>query len=146
MILSAVDFHGNPYDGHTLAQTLDMAERVTSFIGSIKRVYADLGYRKHNYTGNAEINIVGRSRKNLTGSQKKWYNRRSAIEPDIGHMKSEHRLDRNYLKGNQGDKLNVILSACGYNLRTVYRHIVSIFLSIIQNYLFSTNSVEHCPS
>ena len=141
-MLAALDFHGNPYDGHTLEQTLNMAERLTGFIGSIKHVYVDLGYRKHNYTGEAEINIVGRSRKNLTRNQKKWYNRRSAIEPDIGHMKSDHRLDCNYLKGDRGDKLNAVFSACGYNLKSIYRHIVSIFLSLFTRYRFLLRFVE----
>jgi IS5 family transposase len=127
LILSSVAFHGNPYDGHTLQKTLSMAERITSFIGKLKDVYVDLGYRKHDYTGEANINIVGRSRRNLTRAQRKWYNRRSVIEADIGHMKNEHRLKRNYLKGKVGDKLNAVFSACGYNLRTIYRRIASIF-------------------
>lgn len=126
-ILSAVAFHGNPYDGHTLQKTLSIAERITGFIGKIKDVYVDLGYRKHDYTGNAIINIVGRSRKKLNRTQRKWYNRRSVIEADIGHMKNDHRLNRNYLKGKSGDKLNALFSACGYNLRTIYRRIASIF-------------------
>ena len=132
IILSSVAFHGNPYDGHTLQKTLSMAERLTSFIGKIKNVYVDLGYRKHDYTGEAIINIVGRSRRNLTRAQRKWYNRRSVIEGDIGHMKNEHRLNRNYLKGKVGDKLNAIFSACGYNLRTIYRRIASIFFVLSQ--------------
>ena len=44
------------------------------------------------YEGEAEIHIVGRSRKHLTRLQRRWYNRRSVIEADIGHMKGEHRL------------------------------------------------------
>ena len=130
-IISAVAFHGNPYDGHTLQKTLGIAEKVTNFIGSLKDVYVDLGYRKHDYTGDAKINIVGRSRRNLTRAQRKWYNRRSVVEADIGHTKNDHRLNRNYLKGKAGDKLNVVFSACGYNLRTIYRHIASIFFILL---------------
>ena len=127
LILSAPALHGNPYDGHTLQKTLGLAERNVEGIGQIEDVYVDLGYRKHDYTGEAKVHIVGRGRKNLSRSERKWYNRRSVVEADIGHMKNDHRLDRNYLKGKAGDHANAVLSACGYNLRTIYRHIVSIF-------------------
>jgi len=126
-ILSAVAFHGNPYDGHTLQETLHQAKSNVRSVGNLGDVYVDLGYRKHDYEGEAEIHIVGRSRKRLTRSQRRWYNRRSVIEADIGHMKGEHRLDRNYLKGKEGDSLNVVFSACGYNLRMIYRRIASTF-------------------
>ncbi|KQC08030.1 MAG: transposase [Smithella sp. SDB] len=126
-ILSASAFHGNPYDGHTLDKTLKIAEKNIERIGKISNVFVDLGYRKHDYTGEAEVHIVGRSRRNLSWWQKKWYNRRSVIEADIGHMKNEHRLDKNYLKGKRGDQINVVFAACGYNLRTIYRRIASIF-------------------
>lgn len=135
-ILSAVAFHGNPYDGHTLDKTLKTAEKNVDSIGKLSNIFVDLGYRKHDYTGTAKVHIVGRSRRNLSWWQRKWYNRRSVVEADIGHMKNDHRLDRNYLKGKRGDQINVVLAACGYNLRTIYRRIASIFFvfyGFIQN-------------
>lgn len=126
-ILSALALHGNPYDGHTLDKTLKLAEKNVEAIGSLSDVFVDLGYRKHDYKGKAKVHIVGRSRRNLSWSEKKWFNRRSVIEADIGHIKNEHRLDKNYLKGKRGDQINVVLAACGYNLRTIYRRIASIF-------------------
>ncbi|MDB5362940.1 MAG: family transposase [Rhodospirillales bacterium] len=36
--------------------------------------------------------------------------RRAAIEPIIGHLKAEHRMDRNYLKGRDGDRINAVLA------------------------------------
>ena len=130
-ILSAVSFHGNPYDGHTLQETLRQAESNLGSLGKLGEVYVDLGYRGHDYEGEAKIHIVGRSRKRLTRSQRMWYNRRSVIEADIGHMKGEHRLGRNYLKGKEGDALNVAFSACGKNLRMIYRRIASTFFVVI---------------
>ncbi len=47
----------------------------------------------------------------------RWYKRRNAVEPVIGHMKHDNRMNRNYLKGIEGDKMNAILAACGFNLR-----------------------------
>jgi hypothetical protein len=50
-------------------------------------------------------------------SEWRWFKRRSAIEPAIGHMKQDNRMDRNYLKGTDGDTMNAILAVCGFNLR-----------------------------
>lgn len=109
-------FHGNPYDGHTLDQTRESVRRVTDM--DLKHVQVDKGYRGHNYRGDAEIRIVdNRKIKKQTRSVRGWFKRRSAIEPVIGHMKSDNRLNRNYLKGKKGDEINAILSGCGFNLR-----------------------------
>jgi transposase, IS5 family len=48
---------------------------------------------------------------------KKQMKRRAAIEPVIGHVKNEHRMNRNYLAHTQGDRINAILAAAGYNFR-----------------------------
>ena len=109
-------FHGNPYDGHTLSSTLNQVERLTTW--SIKDAYVDLGYRGHNYDGDTHINIVNyRTMKKLTRSVKRWFKRRSAIEPIFSHLKSGNRMSRNYLKGSDGDQINALLCACGFNMR-----------------------------
>jgi IS5 family transposase len=61
--------------------------------------------------------------KSLTRRQWRWIKRRQAVEPVIGHLKQEHRLDRRWLKGAQGDALNAIAAAAGYNLRWLMRWI-----------------------
>lgn len=53
-----------------------------------------------------------------------WFKRRSAVEPIIGHVKSDHRMERNYLKGKDGDTINAILAGCGFNLRKLLRAIL----------------------
>ena len=50
-------------------------------------------------------------------SEWRWFKRRAVIEPLTGHMKQDNRMDRNYLKVTDGDKMNAILVACGFNLR-----------------------------
>ena len=65
-----------------------------------------------------EVFLSGQKR-GVTNSIKKALKRRSAIEPEIGHMKNDGRLNRNYLKGDMGDMLNVILCASGHNLRKI---------------------------
>lgn len=128
-ILGCQAFHGNPYDGHTLKQSLAQAQALSG--RAIKGdVFVDKGYRKHNYTGPAAVHLAGRSTKRMTRSFRRWYKRRSAIEPLIGHMKSDGRLDRNYLNGQLGDQLNAILSACGQNMRLLLNRSL-IFLRIL---------------
>ena len=61
---------------------------------------------------------------------KRELRRRSAVEPVIGHLKSEHRMGRNYLWHRQGDAANAVLAAVGYNFRRLIRWL-SLLLSQI---------------
>ena len=108
-------FHGNPYDGHTLNDTITQVERLTRW--KVKNAYVDLGYRGHDYRGEANVNIVNhRHMKRFTRSAKAWMKRRAAIEPIFGHLKSDSRMS-NYLKGREGDQINAVLWGCGFNMR-----------------------------
>jgi transposase, IS5 family len=107
--------HGNPYDGHTLAGALDQTVRLTGC--QPKEAYCDRGYQGHGYTGSTEVHIVNRRKKEKNRTRKKWFKRRSAVEPIIGHLKSDVSMDRNFLKGKIGDAINAMLSGCGHNLR-----------------------------
>jgi IS5 family transposase len=112
--------HGNPYDGHTLEAALKQAKQIMGWQPG--NAYCDRGYR-----GNAgsidgtQIHIAGRRKKSLSRSGWRWYRRRSAIEPMFGHLKAENRMDRNLLHGKDGDRINAILSGCGYNMRKLLR-------------------------
>jgi IS5 family transposase len=107
---------GNPYDGHTLATVLpDMKKQIG---GTIQRIVADKGYRGHNAPENYKFKIyISGQKRGVTDAIKRDLRRRSAVEPVIGHTKSEHRMDRNYLKGSHGDAINAVLAAAGYNFR-----------------------------
>jgi len=126
--VASLAFHGNAYDGHTLKQTLDQVTRVTGT--EPLQATCDLGYRGHNYEGDCNVLIVNRYRKSIPASLKRWWKRRSAVGPVIGHMKHEHGLERNRLKGKAGDFVNAMLSACGYNLRKLLRAIARFFAPI----------------
>ena len=65
--------------------------------------------------------------------------RRSAIEPSIGHMKSDHRLDRNHLTGKEGDRINALLAAVGYNFRKLLRGLFFALIPVARSAL-STNA------
>lgn len=117
-ILGAIGFTSNLYDGHTLGKNLGQAEKITGI--EIKQAAVDKGYRGHQLEGR-NILIVPRKKKNASRSLQKWWKRRSAIEPIIGHQKSEHRLDRNRLYHLIGDQINPILAACGFNFKKLLR-------------------------
>lgn len=122
-IIGIQAIHGNPYDGHTLKETLAQAKAVTGW--RPRHAYCDKGYRGvPKEVENTEIHLAGRKKKSMTASEWKWYRRRSSIEPIIGHAKLDHRMDRNFLKGEVGDKINAILAGCGFNLRKLLRAIL----------------------
>lgn len=107
--------HGNPYDGHTLADAIEQSERLANF--EAKEIYVDRGYRGHNYEGQAQVHLARSNTKRVKPSLRKWLKRRSAIEPLIGHVKNHGRMGRNYLLGAEGDRINALLCACGFNIR-----------------------------
>jgi len=109
--------HGNPYDGHTLGDVLKQVEQLTGW--QVKDAYCDKGYRGYKHEGDTDVHIAGQRNRGRpkTRTQRKWLRRRNAIEPIIGHLKSENRMNRNYLKGTNGDRINAYLSGCGANLR-----------------------------
>lgn len=114
-ITSITALHGNPFDGHTLNETVARSENVSGV--KVKEVYVDRGYRGHDYVGDAQVYKQGGRLKHLTRAVKRKLKRRSAIEPTIGHLKAGNRMSRNFLKGVEGDRINAILAAAGYNMR-----------------------------
>ncbi|MDR3229256.1 MAG: IS5 family transposase [Puniceicoccales bacterium] len=120
-IVGARDFRGNPYDGHTLGAQIQQVRRLVEGVGKIT-AYTDQGYRGHGHEG--DTIVIDRERRGSM-SKREWrrLKRRSAIEPINGHLKSGHRLERNWLKGALGDQNNCILSAAGFNFRKLLRAI-----------------------
>jgi IS5 family transposase len=111
---------GNPYDGHTLAEVIPGIEQLVGNI--IERLHADAGYRGHNAPPDYRFKVyTSKQKRRLTPQIKREMRRRSAIEPVIGHLKNEHRMDRNYLHHRCGDANNAILAAVGYNFRLLIR-------------------------
>lgn len=125
--VGAQALHGNPYDGHTLKGALEQIERI---IQTPEHVFLDMGYRGHGYTGEAEVHVDKRNRGRTARSLWRWMKRRAAVEPGIGHLKREHRMDRNRLKGTLGDRINAILSAAGMNFSKLVKA-AAAFLRLI---------------
>ena len=106
-----------------------------------ERIYVDRGYRGHDYPNKHRVYRSGQKR-GVFGVIKKELRRRSVIEPVIGHLKSDGRLGRNYLKGTLGDQQNSLLTAVGHNFRLLLKWLRKHFWlrfwdpSIIEKWLY----------
>ncbi len=119
--LGAQALHGNPFDGHTLKSALTQATKLMPESSPpIESVFVDQGYRGHGVT-EIPVHIVGRNQKRATKSLKKWMKRRAAIEPLIGHAKNDGGDPRCHLLGQEGDRMNALLMAIGFNFRKILR-------------------------
>ncbi|MBJ6722876.1 IS5 family transposase [Bacillus sp. PR5] len=127
--LHAKALPGKPYDGHTLATVIPDIE--TTVGNELSLILADKGYRGHNAPDSHKFRVfISGQRRRVTPAIKRQMKRRSAIEPVIGHCKNEHRMDRSYLAGKQGDAINAILAAVGYNFSLLLKWI-SQFLCLM---------------
>lgn len=119
VVVSAVSFAENLYDGDTLEDTLALAQVHTG--KTFESVLVDRGYRGQKRIGQTEVLLPGKVRKSDSYyqrmKQRKRYARRAAIEPVIGHLKFDHRLIRCFLKGAVGSAINLILASAAWNLK-----------------------------
>ncbi len=132
LVVGAMSCPGNPYDGHTLAAQLTQTNRLIEPTQRVvKQAVVDLGFRGVE-ADNPGIQIIHRGKPSqLTRQQRRWLKRRQAIEPGIGHLKLDHRMNRCYLPGALGDALNALCSAVGYNLRWLMRAVVRLKLAAV---------------
>ncbi len=128
-VLHAKALPGNPYDGHTLAKVIEQTEKLTG--RAIERAYVDKGYRGHETPNPRRVFISGQKR-GVHGAIKRELRRRSAIEPVIGHMKSDGHLGRNFLKGHAGDQANAVLTAVGHNFRLILKWLKLLLRLILE--------------
>jgi IS5 family transposase len=134
LIVGVKNFNGNPHDSTTLEDTLNHVKKITGKIFS--NAIVDRGYRGKKAIGETKI-ILPNSPKGKTPYQKRKMRKkcrsRAAIEPIIGHIKTDCRMARNYLKGTVGDEMNAILAATGFNLRLLLKEIErNIILTIFK--------------
>ena len=124
---------------------IEATQRLTG--RGIDRVYVDKGYRGHGLTGAAQVYISGQKR-GVHCQIKRELRRRSAIEPVIGHAKSDGHLGRCNLRGRHGDAANAILSGAGHHFRLILTWL-SVLLPLILDVLrqtFSGPSVRQIAS
>lgn len=140
VILGALSVSGNPHDSKLLAPSLAQCQRILKAVkGTMPKVaITDRGYRGATKVEGVEIVLPNRgsSRQSKYQKQKarKRFRARAGIEPVIGHIKYDHRMIRNYLKGVMGDIINAISAAMGYNLKKRLNQIVFLTLFHIIKY------------
>jgi IS5 family transposase len=131
-LLGALSLLGNPYDGHTLDAQLTQVRRLVTG-HAVKEGHVDMGYRGNNHQGPETIIVDKPRRGTIPKRVWKWMKRRAAIEPTIGHLKAEHRLERNRLKGTQGNAINALLSAAAMNFQKLLGFFLCRLLHLLRS-------------
>jgi transposase, IS5 family len=145
VIIGAVSFPNNIYDGHTLPEALKQSE---DLVGRRAKVaICDRGYRGKRVVNGTRIEIPKKPLKKASAYEKRKarmrFRRRAGIEPIIGHLKSDFRLLRNYLKGSVGDSINLMLAAAAYNFKKLMRQLLDYLFSFFQAIGAQANSSIH---
>ena len=126
IIIGALAFEKNVFDGHTVPAVLAQVKRLTNRVPGIG--IADRGYRGKSRVNNTQIVTPKPARKNASKEAmalaRKRFRRRAGIEPVIGHLKSDHRLKRNFLKGFAGDQINLLMAAAAFNFKKWMREVI----------------------
>jgi IS5 family transposase len=117
-VVAITAFHGNPYDGATLKPLIEQVNRMTGVIPKV--VSVDRGFRGQAHHPK-EVEVILPKKSKPKGTLRRLLHRRSAIEPVIGHVKIDHRMQRNHLLGKTGDAINAILCGAAFNLRKLLR-------------------------
>jgi IS5 family transposase len=138
-VLHAKALHANPFDGHTLGPVVTDLERLTGV--ETHRIHVDKGYRGHNHPQKFRVWISGQVRR-VTAAIRREMKRRAAVEPVIGHLKAEHRMDRNHLKGREGDRINAVLAAAGYNFSLLLRWLAELLRDLIRMLVKTTQTPQ----
>lgn len=136
IIVGAMAFSENLYDGDTLAPQLQQTERL---IGKKPKAgIVDRGYRGRKLINGIKIIIPKKLPDSATNYQRQkiriFFRARAGIEPVIGHLKQDHRMSRNYLLDDDGDKINTILAATGFNLRKMLQRLKAEAINSFWNF------------
>lgn len=127
IIVGATTFEKNTNDVYTIEQTLQQINYTTDKLP--EELICDRGYRGKTKVGDCKISIPKPLPNSASRYQKQKvqlkFRRRAGIEPIIGHLKYQHRMARNFLKGKLGDFINCVLAAAGFNLKKMLRKLAS---------------------
>lgn len=137
-VIGALVVSGCPNDVTTLKSAIEQVSRISDV--EPKEIYCDKGYRgeKWHKELSGKVLIPG-IKQEITSRQKRDLKRRNAIEPIIGHLKFEHGMQRSFLKGEEGASVNALMSACGFNIRKLLKHLKS-FVFFFQTVEISSKS------
>ena len=137
VILGVQSFCGNPHDSKTIEPLLDQIQSNLSY--TPKEVVYDRGGKGAKQIGDTIISTPGKPLKSDSEYEKrkkrKKFRRRAAIEPVIGHLKSDFRMGQNYLHGEQSPQINAFLAATGWNMRKMMRKLKKEMEKILWDFM-----------
>lgn len=137
VIVGALNHEKNIHDSKTLPDVMDQYERLTE--RKAADVYVDRGYRGRSKVNDTNIHVP-KLQKNMPRSKRRKHSRRAAIEPVIGHLKSDYRLRRNFYKGIKGDAINVMLAAAAMNFKRMmnkWKQQAKLFFDFFEQTIFN---------
>lgn len=143
VIVGALNFNSTEHDSKTLQLALQQYERLTN--NKAKDIFLDRGYRGPKAINETTV-CTPKPDKNISKTKRKRHSRRAAIEPVIGHLKSDYRMGRNFLKGVTGDEINVLLAAAAMNFKRVMnlwkRRLINFMLKFVFETLFYNQGLK----
>ena len=143
VIVGALNFNNTEHDSKTLEKALTQYTNLTG--KTVKMVFVDRGYFGPK-TVNKKTICVPKPNKNITKTKRRRQSTRAAIEPVIGHLKSDYRMNRNFLKGVIGDEMNLLLSAAAMNFKRVInllkQRLINFKLKIVFETLFHNKDLK----
>ncbi|VAX00553.1 ISPg7, transposase [hydrothermal vent metagenome] len=126
IIVGVVSHDKNVHDNHTLSEVLQHINATRDKV--VKQAVCDRGYRGKTDVDGTKIILpkkpLKKDNRYQRDKKRKQCKRRAAIEPIIGHLKSDFRLSRNFLKGVYGDHINLLMAATAWNVK---KWLVAIF-------------------
>jgi IS5 family transposase len=138
IILAIHAFVGNPFDGHTIEPLLNQME--TSKIQLPNALAYDSGGKGKTEIKGVKIIIPSTPKKTATPYQKlikrKKCRSRAAIEPIIGHLKTDFRMQQNYLWGENGIQINALMAGTAWNLKKMMESLKKELLKFIFQWFF----------
>ena len=146
IVIGALAFDKNVFDGHTIPAVLAQVKRLINRVPVIG--ICDRGYRGKSKYQDTQIVTPKPARKNASDDAialaRKRFRRRAGIEPVIGHLKSDHRLKRNFLKGFVGDQINLLMAAAAFNFKKWMREAVFWlqFMKSLRQVLFENQNLQ----
>lgn len=146
IIIGAMAFDSNQFDGHTLPEVLLQTKRLIDYVPEV--ALCDRGYKGKSKINQTRIIRPGTSTQEASSAYKelmrKRFRKRAGIEPVIGHLKSDHRLNKSYLKGFEGDQINILMAAAAFNFRKWMRKFLlpaktgllwRVYIDLMQNWM-----------
>lgn len=147
LIITAIKaFEGNPHDSKTIEPLLNQV--IKNELTLPNEVVYDRGGRGQKLIGDTIISTpdnrpLKRDTEYQRKQKRKKFRRRAAIEPVIGHLKTDFRMGQNYLHGRFSPQMNAFLAAAGWNLKKMMLQLKEEAISWLQFLIWLINQQKN---